>query len=81
MPLIRQGLANAEDLGIAAALTGPFVRGDRRPCALHLEAIDRLAPDARALYAAAADRQIALAMARGEVDGELAAAMRDLLDA
>ncbi len=81
VPLIRQGLANAGDLGIASALTGPFVRGDTRTVALHLDAIDRLAPDARALYAAAADRQIGLAMARGEVDGERAAAMRDLLEA
>ena len=43
-PLIRAGLANAKSLGIAAALTGPVVRGDARTVELHLEAIDRLAP-------------------------------------
>ncbi len=46
LPLVRQGITNASDLGIAAALTGPVVRGDRDTVALHLEAIEGRAPDA-----------------------------------
>ena len=75
-PLLRSALGNAEALGIAAALTGPFLRGDVRTVRLHLDAIGRSAPDARPLYVAAADRQIDIAVARGELDVERAGEIR-----
>jgi predicted short-subunit dehydrogenase-like oxidoreductase (DUF2520 family) len=78
-PLIRQTLANAEALGIAAALTGPLLRGDVSTVRGHLEAMGRLAPGARDLYRAAARREIALAVGRGELPPDRAAALEALL--
>jgi predicted short-subunit dehydrogenase-like oxidoreductase (DUF2520 family) len=79
-PLIRQSLANAEALGIAAALTGPLLRGDVNTVRAHLEAMRRLAPGAEDLYRAAALREVALAEDRGNLDAPGAEAMRRLLD-
>lgn len=78
-PLIRQTLANAEALGIAAALTGPLLRGDVATVRGHLAAMDRLAPRARELYRAAARREIALAIGRGELGAERAAELEAAL--
>ena len=80
-PLIRQSLANAETLGVAAALTGPVVRGDLGTIRAHLDAMSALAPGARGLYVAAARREVALAEGRGELSPERAREVRALLDA
>ncbi len=80
VPLIRQGLVNATDLGVAAALTGPVVRGDRETVALHLEAIARLAPEAVGVYRSLARRQLAIAVARAALDPERAAVLGALID-
>jgi len=79
-PLIRQSLANAESLGIAAALTGPLLRGDAGTVRGHLDAMRRLAPGALDLYRAAARREIALAAGRGDLPADRATALRALLD-
>jgi predicted short-subunit dehydrogenase-like oxidoreductase (DUF2520 family) len=78
-PLLRSALDNAESLGIAVALTGPFLRGDIRTVRLHLDAIDQLAPGARELYVAAAGRQISMATARGDLGEERAVVLRALV--
>ena len=78
-PLIRQSLANAEALGIEAALTGPLLRGDVGTVRDHLDAMRRLAPGALELYRAAARRELALAEHRGELDAKRAADLRQLL--
>jgi predicted short-subunit dehydrogenase-like oxidoreductase (DUF2520 family) len=78
-PLIRQSLANAESLGISAALTGPLARGDRGTVAAHLDALRRLAPGALGLYVAVAQREIALAETRGDLPAERARELRQLL--
>ena len=80
-PLIRQSLANAERLGVAAALTGPMVRGDAGTVRAHLDALARLAPGAMELYVAVARRETRLAEERGELGADRAAALRDLLAA
>ena len=80
-PLIRQSLANAESLGISAALTGPLLRGDAGTVRAHLDAMRRLAPGAEDLYRAAARREVTLAQARGELNDAMAANLRALLDA
>lgn len=77
--LIEQTLGNARALGIRAALTGPMTRGDIGTLELHLEALGRLAPDALPLYRAAAEREIALAEARGSLAPHAAESMRRLL--
>jgi predicted short-subunit dehydrogenase-like oxidoreductase (DUF2520 family) len=80
-PLIRQTLANAERLGIAAALTGPMVRGDEGTVRAHLAAMADLAPGASELYVAAARREISLAEGRGELRPDQAARLRQALEA
>jgi len=79
-PLIRQSLGNAERVGIEAALTGPFVRGDEGTIREHLAALSRLAPGALELYRAVARRELAIAIGRGELDDERAAPLRRLLE-
>jgi predicted short-subunit dehydrogenase-like oxidoreductase (DUF2520 family) len=77
--LIEQTLGNARALGIARALTGPITRGDVGTLRRHLAALRTHAPDVLPLYAAAAEREIALAEERGAVGPEVASRMRELL--
>jgi predicted short-subunit dehydrogenase-like oxidoreductase (DUF2520 family) len=81
LPLIRQALSNAETMGVGQALTGPFVRGDVGTVRDHLAAMRRLAPGALELYLATARRELALAVARGDLDEGRAAPLRRLLEA
>ena len=80
-PLIRGSLANAERLGVQAALTGPFVRGDEGTVRGHLAALARLAPGALPVYRELARRELAMAVHRGALDGAQASALGRLLDA
>ena len=75
-PLIEQTLGNARALGIRTALTGPITRGDRGTLAAHLAAMRDFAPAALDLYVAAAEREIALAEARGALTAEIADSLR-----
>ncbi len=75
-PLIEQTLANARSLGIAAALTGPMTRGDRGTVAAHLAALQAHAPGAIALYRILAERELAIAQARGALTPEAADGLR-----
>jgi predicted short-subunit dehydrogenase-like oxidoreductase (DUF2520 family) len=77
--LVRQGLANAARLGVRTALTGPLVRGDVGTVRAHLAALRRLAPDAMAVYLALGGRALEIAVARGELTPEQAAALDALL--
>ncbi len=79
-PLVRAGLTNMTSLGIAASLTGPVVRGDVRTIELHLAAMEQLAPGVGDLYRAAVRRQVAIALARADLDERQAAQIRDLLE-
>jgi predicted short-subunit dehydrogenase-like oxidoreductase (DUF2520 family) len=65
--LVEQTLANARTIGVNAALTGPIVRGDAGTVEAHLAALERLAPDARELYLAAARRELRLVEDRGRL--------------
>jgi predicted short-subunit dehydrogenase-like oxidoreductase (DUF2520 family) len=54
LPLVRATLDNVDELGAAAALTGPIARGDAATVAAHIEALPAHERDAyRALAAAA----------------------------
>jgi predicted short-subunit dehydrogenase-like oxidoreductase (DUF2520 family) len=64
-PLLLRTASNWAERG-EAALTGPIARGDAATVARHLEAIDEVAPDLRALYEALAERTAALARREGE---------------
>jgi predicted short-subunit dehydrogenase-like oxidoreductase (DUF2520 family) len=74
-PLIEGTLGNARALGIRAALTGPMTRGDIGTLEAHLAALAAHAPDVLELYAAAARREIDLALERGSLAPETASAM------
>ena len=78
-PLIEQTLGNARTLGIAAALTGPMVRGDRGTIATHLETLRTHAPDALPLYRALGEREIGIAVERGALTPEAAESLRRAL--
>jgi predicted short-subunit dehydrogenase-like oxidoreductase (DUF2520 family) len=80
LPLARQALANAERLGVDAALTGPFLRGDSGTIAGHLDVLRGEAPAAVPLYLAVARRELAIAERRGELAAAQADAIRRLLD-
>ena len=75
-PLIEQTLANARELGIAAALTGPAVRGDQGTIAAHVAALERTAPAVLSLYKILAEREITIAEGRGALTPEAAADLR-----
>ena len=78
-PLIEGTLANARALGVGAALTGPITRGDSGTLSSHLATLRAHAPDALDLYRAAAEREIAIAAARGVLAPERLEAMRSAL--
>ena len=75
-PLIEQTLANARDLGIAAALTGPATRRDGGTIRAHLAALEAAAPDVARLYRTLAEREIAIAERRGALTPEGALELR-----
>jgi predicted short-subunit dehydrogenase-like oxidoreductase (DUF2520 family) len=75
-PLIEGTLGNARALGIRAALTGPIARGDVGTLETHLATLAAHAPAALAMYRAAADREIDLAVARGSLAPERATDLR-----
>jgi len=79
-PLARQALANAERLGIDAALTGPLLRGDVGTVRGHLEVLTQFAPDTLPLYVAVARRELGIARRRAEVAEDRAAAIEASLD-
>ncbi|HLU24639.1 MAG TPA: Rossmann-like and DUF2520 domain-containing protein [Longimicrobiales bacterium] len=76
LPLIRGTLDNLDHLGVAAALTGPIVRGDVDTVRLHLQ---RLSGHDRALYCALGRETLQLARAMG-LDQDRAAAIESLLN-
>ena len=79
LPLVRQTLTNAEALGVRAALTGPFTRGDAGTLEAHLDALGRHAPDVAALYRVLGLRELELARERGSLTPEAARRLADSL--
>lgn len=77
LPLVRGTLANAQALGLEAALTGPVVRGDVETVRAHLEA---LTGESRDAYVAAQRLALNLAERSGRTDPARLVAIRKLLD-
>ncbi len=65
-PLLRSVADNIEHLGLPQALTGPIRRGDAATVTGHLRQIKKLPPASRALYRAAARKQIEMAEVLGD---------------
>ena len=78
-PLIEGTLGNARALGIRQALTGPVTRGDAGTLGAHLATLETHAPGVLALYRAAADREIDLAVGRGALTPAAAGKLRSSL--
>ena len=76
LPLVRATLANVEDLGLEAALTGPVRRGDAATVVRHLEALPR--GPVREAYVTLARLSLDLARRAG-LDDERAAAIEAVL--
>jgi predicted short-subunit dehydrogenase-like oxidoreductase (DUF2520 family) len=79
LPLARQALANAQELGVARALTGPLLRGDAGTVRAHLAVLRERAPAVLPLYLAVARRELDIAQRRGELAPDRAAELRALL--
>ncbi len=80
-PLARQALANAERLGVDAALSGPFLRGDVGTVRAHLEDLQTNAPQSVASYVALARASLGRAVTDGRVLPIRARRILELLDA
>ena len=79
LPLTRQALANAESLGVAQALTGPFLRGDVGTVADHLDFLRRTAPESVPVYVALARRELDIARRRGALGDDQVERLKRLL--
>lgn len=64
-PLARGTIAQAEGLGLGAALTGPVVRGDAETVAMHLRALARRSKTGEAAHRALSRRLLLLAREHG----------------
>lgn len=69
--LTRSVLDNIERVGLPAALTGPFARGDAETVGRHLAALDHLACEAAEVYRALAHTSVDLAARKGVPDEAL----------
>ena len=72
LPLITGTLANVENLGTAAALTGPIARGDVETVKGHIEAMQERAPELLDLYRELAKQTIAVAAEKGGITRQTA---------
>jgi predicted short-subunit dehydrogenase-like oxidoreductase (DUF2520 family) len=79
LPLLEQTVGNARALGIAAALTGPAVRGDAGTVAAHRAVMANVAPSAWHVHEALLARSIEVAERRGAVTPDAASRLRAAL--
>ncbi|HEX5951341.1 MAG TPA: DUF2520 domain-containing protein, partial [Actinomycetota bacterium] len=78
-PLQRATLDNVEEVGPAAALTGPAVRGDAGTVERNLRALGEHAPEAVAAYVALADLALDLASRSGRLPRHGRVAVEEVL--
>jgi predicted short-subunit dehydrogenase-like oxidoreductase (DUF2520 family) len=79
LPLAKGTLANLEQLGSPAALTGPIARGDAPTVAGHVAALKLRAPELLELYLQLARQTVPLAREKGGLADREAAALRRIL--
>ncbi|HYZ46761.1 MAG TPA: DUF2520 domain-containing protein [Actinomycetota bacterium] len=75
-PLTAGVLANASELGVTAALTGPIARGDTHVVERHLEALQERTPSLLPLYLAASWSVFLAAEREGRLDPESSRRLR-----
>jgi predicted short-subunit dehydrogenase-like oxidoreductase (DUF2520 family) len=86
LPLLRAAVQNLETVGLPAAITGPVARGDAGTVERHLRWLEAQAGDAqlaalREAYIALAQLAVPLAVEKGSLTPEAAAAIEELLRA
>lgn len=79
IPIIRGGVDTLEAVGIPSAMAGPYVRGDLGTIRKHLEALKNQTPNLLPAYCHMALIGLPLALERGRVTDEQAAAIKELL--
>lgn len=79
LPLVRGTVDNLEAVGFPDALTGPIARGDVDTVRLHLDALRASQPQLVPLYCTIGHKTVALAVEKGGIDADTAAALRALL--
>jgi predicted short-subunit dehydrogenase-like oxidoreductase (DUF2520 family) len=79
LPLIRGTVANLEEVGLPAALTGPVSRGDVETLSSHLAAMREKTPSLAVPYAAASLHAVEVALAKGTIDAATAESLREVL--
>lgn len=67
-PMLESTVSAVSQMGIPAAMSGPFVRGDVDTIIAHLDATSRAGQDVGRAYAALALAQLPLAAAKGTLD-------------
>jgi len=77
--LVSQTLANAERSGVGEALTGPVARGDSGTVRVHVATLRGRAPSVVPIYVALTERAIDVAVERGSLSPDGAAAVRAAL--
>lgn len=79
MPLLRGTLNNIEKVGLPNCLTGPVARGDLGTIRKHLVALERKKPEVLSAYRELGLHTVPIALAKGTIDEERAAELRELL--
>jgi predicted short-subunit dehydrogenase-like oxidoreductase (DUF2520 family) len=78
-PLVDGTLSNVGKVGIPEALTGPISRGDVETVGHHIKAIEEKTPALLALYKALGHHTIQVALAKGSLAENAAAALKKIL--
>jgi len=78
-PLLEATSRHVAEMGLPAAMTGPFVRGDVAPVRAHLSVLASLEPETLRAYAAIALAQLPLAAERGNIPWDRMRELRTLL--
>ncbi|MEN8614359.1 DUF2520 domain-containing protein [Dehalogenimonas sp. THU2] len=80
LPLVRGAIDNVETIGVPGCLTGPISRGDTGTVNRHLAALRGKSPRALDVYRVLGLNTIPLAVAKGGIDTDQAAIMKELLE-
>ncbi|MDI6716296.1 MAG: DUF2520 domain-containing protein [Actinomycetota bacterium] len=79
MPLVKGTLSNIENVGIAAALTGPIARGDVKIIKQHLESLDKINAKAASAYRVLGLKTVEIAIEKGTLGQENAVRISAIL--
>lgn len=79
LPLVEISLKNANELGVAQALTGPIERGDFETVRIHLEELKSKFPEILPLYSSLAIETVRVAFKKKSISANLASQMLDLV--